>query len=75
MSTIVPREESEKNCYAYLIDTEEVVEYYNATSQDFYDTHPECFDENKLIGVGYVCGYDYMGNLWCSENITRFYRL
>ena len=60
--------------YAWIEEKENVYEYDEAVNISSLEEHPLWGQENsrrKIIGTGYICGYDIYGNLWV-DNSDKF---
>ena len=71
-------EDEKTQFWAYIVDKDEIVEYDEALSCDFYDSHPEVHEHcksshMKFLGIGYICNYDYRDNISCDTRPSRIY--
>jgi hypothetical protein len=68
-------EKVNSDIYAWISEKEDVFRYDEAISSNEVVNHPEWITPKmKLIGTGYVCGYDIYGELWIGQVPTHFYQ-
>ena len=64
----------ESECYAFMIDTEEIISYDEALSLDLKDKyHTEICKTRKYLGLGYICNTTLTNTVSCSSELSLIY--